>query len=52
MADNKVAKFIHGDRIVHVIDIPDDEVEAYIEELRQQVEKLNAERDARPGFIK
>ena len=52
MADTKVTTFISGDRRTHYIDVPDDEVEAYIEELREQVEKLKAERDAKPGFIK
>ena len=52
MAKNEVTTFVTGDRRIHYIEVPDDEIDEYVEELRQQVEKLNAERDARPGFIK
>ena len=52
MANNKVTTFIDGDRRIHYIEVPDEEVDAYIEELRQQVEKLNAEQKRRPGFIR
>ena len=48
----KVSTFIAGDRRVHYVEIPDDEVDEYLEGLRQQMEKLNAEHNAKPGFIK
>ena len=52
MAKNEVTTFVNGDRRIHYIEVPDDEVDAYIEELRVRLEELKAERDGKPGFIK
>ena len=47
----KKGTFIHGDRKVHIMDIPADEVEEFLEQLREQVERAKPKKKPRPGFI-
>lgn len=52
MAVKKHGTFIHGDRKVHVLDIPDDEVEEFLKQLGEQAERDNPKKKPGPGFIK
>ena len=48
------AKFIHGDRVVHMIDVPDEDLEAFLESLQEQFGPvaINEFEDQFKDFIK
>jgi hypothetical protein len=43
----KSAKFIHGNRVVTVIEVPDDEIDAVMAALYEQMQQINEQTEAR-----